>query len=182
MPALTFAADGFFVRIAGIIDEEGLEELGGTGQEVAAGEGPEDLRAFEREFGLADDSQHVFEIQEVDAGFSADGGIDLCQQGGGHEGKADSPAVDAGGKAGQVCGDAPAHGQEQGTPVGPCLQEPRTQVQHGGHVFGFFRGIEDLHSGRRAGCSDFLCHPCHIAVIDQKDLGIGLQQGGERLK
>ena len=165
-----------------IIDHEGLEELGGTGQEVAAGEGPEDLRAFEREFGLADDSQHVFEIQEVDAGFSADGGIDLCQQGGGHEGKADSPPVDAGGKAGQVCGDAPAYSQQQGTPVGPCLQEPRTQVQHGGHVFGFFTGVQGFHSRQQATGGNFFCHPCHVAVIDQKDLGIGLQQGGERLK
>ena len=78
-------------------------------EEVGVGE--DGLRVVEA-------ADEVFSGDEVDAGFAADGGVDLGEEGGGDLHVADAAHVDGGEEAGDVADDSATEGEEERVAVG----------------------------------------------------------------
>ncbi len=62
---------------------------------------------------MVEGADEVFSGEEVDAGFAADGGVDLGEEGGGDLDVTDSAHVDGGEEAGDVADDAATEGDEE---------------------------------------------------------------------
>jgi hypothetical protein len=63
-------------------------------------------------------ADEIFSCCEVDAGFAADGGVDLREQCGGDLHVADAAHVDGGEEAGDIADDAATEGEEESVAVG----------------------------------------------------------------
>ena len=135
-------ADGLAVVVPLIVNDEGFDKFRRPGNEVPVWQCRKHLGAFECKLRLADDSEHILVIQEVDSGLSTDCRIHLSQKCGRQIGKADSPLVDGGGKSGHVGSDASADGKNQGFAVGLQAQKPSAYLQDSVNVLGIFIGID----------------------------------------
>ena len=142
--------------------KKGFHQFRQAGAEFPRRKGGQHLRAEESELRLHDHAQHILVPVQVYAGFSADRGIYLREQRGGHVGIADAPLVDAGGKSGQIGGDSTAHGQHQRPPGSAFFQQAPLQGKH------CFHGLS------RLGCfqADSRPHrnPAHNLIRDPGDI------------
>ena len=135
-------ADGLAVVVPLIVNDEGFDKFRRPGNEVPVWQCRKHLGAFECKLRLADDSEHILVIQEVDTGLSSDCGIHLSQKCGRQTGKADSPLVDGCVETGHVGSDASADGENQGLAVGLQVQKPSAYLQDGVDILGIFIGID----------------------------------------
>ena len=158
--------DGLLVAVALVVDDEGLEHLGGAGAELPGRQGLEHFRqdaGVDREFGDAD---HVLVSVQVDAGLAAHARVHLAEQGGGVVGVAHAALVDAGGEAHQVGGHAAAHGPDDGVAVGALGEKPAADGQHGVHRLVLFVGDDGQ---RGASFGDFERESLDVPVVDDVD-------------
>ena len=126
----------------GIAQEEGFQHFGRAAAEIPLRKRLQRLRTNECPFRLPDDAQHVLQVQEIDTGFSADGGIHLGQEGRRNEGEPDPTLKDRSREAGHIRGNAAADSQQQGLPVGARFHHRRTDLLHGFQPFGSFGNVQ----------------------------------------
>ena len=120
---------------------------------------------------LDDHAQHVLVVVEIDARLSADGGIDLGQQGGRDIGIPHPALVDGRREAREVRGDSAADGQYQRLPRRPGLQQRTGDEEHRLHRFFLFRRVDGNTSPHPGNGRDHLRrNPCGILVIDDEHL------------
>ena len=89
-----------------------------AGAEFGGREGAEEIDVGEDGEGVVEAADEIFSGQEIDAGFAADGGVDLREKGGRDLHVADAAHVDGGEEAGDVANDAATEGEEQRVAVG----------------------------------------------------------------
>ena len=124
----------------GVEDDACFDGLLEAGAELCGREGAEEVGIAEDGLRVIEGSDEVFAGEEVDAGFSADGGVYLGEEGGGDLDVADAAHVDGGEEAGDVADDASAEGDEEGVAVGPGEGELLGEGLDGGHAFEAFAG------------------------------------------
>lgn len=118
------------------VAEQGVfDDFGKAGGKFARGQGAEGGGVGDNGLGLVEGADHIFAEGVVDAGFAANGGIDLTEQGGGDLDEGDAALVGGGGKAGQIADDAATEGEEGGAAVGVVLQQAGVDVLQGFAVF-----------------------------------------------
>ncbi len=100
-----------------VLDDRHLRGLAETAAQLPVGQGAQEGRIVDRGVGRVVGAQHVLGAERVDAGLDAHADVDLADQGGVHLDVAQTPAVDRGGEADQVAGDAAADGDHHPAPV-----------------------------------------------------------------
>ena len=106
------------VEEGAVADDAGFDGFLQAGAEFGGGEGGEGVDVGEDGERVVEAADEVFAGGEVDAGFAADGAVDLREQRGGDLDVADAAHVDGGEEAGHVADDAAAEGDEDGVAVG----------------------------------------------------------------
>ncbi len=93
-------------------DDAVFDDFEEAGAVFARGEGAEDCGVDEDGVGLVEGAKEVFAALEVDAGFAADGGVDLSEEGGGDLDDGDASHEDGREEAADVAADASAEGDD----------------------------------------------------------------------
>ncbi len=128
-------------------DDAGLDGFLEAGAELAWGEGGEGGGVGEDGEGVVEAAGEVFACEEVDAGFAADGGVDLGEEGGGELNVANAAHVDGGEEAGDVAEDAATQSQENRSAVGAGLRELFEEALDGGEAFVLLAGGDEEDGG-----------------------------------
>jgi len=118
--------EGHFVEEGLAADDTALEDFVEAGAVFALGEGAEDFGVDQDGEGLVEAADEVFAGEEIDAGFAANGGVDLAEEGGGDLEDGDAAEEDGGEETGDVGNDAAAEADDEAGAVGA--------VSH--HLFG----------------------------------------------
>ena len=105
----------------GVADDGGFDGFLQAGEEALAGEGGEEVGGDQTARGMVEAADEVFAGGEIDAGFAADGAIDLGEEGGGDLDEGDAAHVDGGEEAGDVADDAaPPKAMRRASRSAPC--------------------------------------------------------------
>ena len=102
----------------GIADDASFDGLEKAGAQLAVGEGLQDVDIGEDGSGVVEAADEVFACGEVDAGFAADGGVDLGEERGRNLDVVDAAHVDSGEEPSKVANNAAAESDEEGGAVG----------------------------------------------------------------
>ena len=93
-----------------VVDDAGFDGLLEAGAKLRGWEGAEEVGVGEDGLRVVEAADEVFSGEEIDAGFAADGGVDLGEEGGGDLDVADAAHVDGCEEAGDVADDASTEG------------------------------------------------------------------------
>lgn len=107
-------APEYGLEVGGGGQESVFYHFGETGEEVGTGEGGEEGGVDDDAVRGGEGADFVFQAEEVETGFSADGGIDLCQEGGGDVDAVHASLKGGGGESPEVGEDASAHAKKGG--------------------------------------------------------------------
>ncbi len=157
----------------GRADDAGFDGFVEAGDEFGFGKRGEEVDVGEDGARVVKGADEVFAGGEVDAGFAADGGVDLGEEGGGDLDVGDAAHVDGGEEAGDVADDAASEGEQEGVAVGAVLGELLGEGFDGGEAFVFFAGgVEEDGGGLRFGerGADFF-------APERPDVGAGDEEG-----
>ena len=134
-----FFKDGEQLRVG---QKPGLDGLGQTVDEVAAGQGGQGVRVHDDQLGLPEGTHDVLGVAQIHGGLAADGGIDHGKGGGGAVDKIDAAHIDGSGKPGKVAHHAAAHGYHK---VAPAHAKVQHLPQHGLQNFKALAGFALRH-------------------------------------
>ena len=176
-PGLTEGGNRLFVAVAGIVDQEGLQELRRAAAPFPLRECLQKFRNNEGEFRLPDHAEHILVGVQIDAVLAADGRVHLGEERGRDEAEPDPPPVNGGRKSAQVRHDPAAEGDQRGPPVRAERQQPAADIQHGIHRFPRLRRVN--RPGRQAHSLQLRGDIRKIAVIHQEH--VAFQQGSDVL-
>lgn len=132
--------------------------FGKTGKEVWAGEGGEKGGVDDDAIRGGEGADFVFQAKEVEAGFSADGGIYLSQEGGGDVDAVHAPLEGGSGEAPEVGEDASAQAEEGGGAACPLAGEHFPEAGDTREDFVLFARFEEA-------------NPLAVAVFGGKNAG-----------
>jgi hypothetical protein len=106
---------------AGVANDASFDAFEEACAKFAVGESLEDVDVGEDRARVVKAADEIFSGGKVDAGFAADGGVDLGEEGGRDLDVVDTAHVDGGEEAGEVADDAASEGDEEGGAVGAGL-------------------------------------------------------------
>ena len=104
------------------------------------------VRIDENEAGLMERSDEVLALRFVDPGLSADGAVDLCDNGGGNVDVGDAAVKDGGHEARKVTDHSAAQGHHEGSPVVMMLDQGPGKKLDLVHALGGLTGRDEVHT------------------------------------
>ena len=131
-----------------VVDDAGFDRLLQAGAQLSRWKGAKEIGVGEDGLRVIKAADEIFSGCEVDAGFSADGGVDLREESGGDLHVADAAHVDGGEEACDVADDAATEGEEERVAVGSCGGELLGEGFDTGHAFVRFATGEKEDGGR----------------------------------
>ena len=158
----------------GIANGGVFDDFGEAFVPLGFGEGIEGAGIGEDEGGLVEGTDHVFGGGEVDAGFAADGAVDLGKDGGGDLDVGDAALVDGGAEAAEVADDAAAEGDEEAFAVETGACHVAEDGFCGVEGFGGFAGGDGDEGGFDAGDAEA---GEGVGGVEGGDVGVG-DEGG----
>ena len=98
--------------------------------------------------GMVEGSDEIFAFGKIDAGFAADGRVNLCQKRGGNLNETNAAHVDSGQKSADIADDAAAEGDEQRAAIGTGGSKLAAEFFQAGKNLESFAGRQKQHDGR----------------------------------
>jgi hypothetical protein len=153
-----------------VVNDAVFDDFGEAGDEFAVGKSFESVEIAEDEARLVEGADEVFSCGEVDSCFSADGAIDLGEEGGGDLDEGDAAEVGGSEEACEVTDDAAAEGDEGGFAFEPVLGEEVVAEFDLAEAFGAFAGGDGDGDGFDSVAAEGLLD---LGCPEGFDLGIG---------
>ena len=119
----------------GVRDDRVLDHFGEPAAKFAIGQSAEDGGIGEDQSRRIERTNEIFSFGEIDAGFSADGAVNLGDERGGDMNESDSAEIGGGREACDVAGYAAADGDDHGFAIGAALDEAAAERFDVAHVF-----------------------------------------------
>ena len=160
-----------------VFDDEGLQQFRGAGQEVAARQRAQRLRADVGEHRLDNHAQHVLVRIEIHPGLPADGGIDLGQERRGHIGIPHAALVDGSGEAREIRGNPAAYGKHERLARRASLQQRPGDEEHRLHRLLLLRRLDgDTSPNAGHGRNHLRGYPGSVLVVHDEHFRLRGQQ------